>query len=109
MSEHDEREPNPRETEERLVSVRRVDDEATGLMLAEFLRDQGIEATIHTVRMPWMGGVEQMHRGFWGHVEVLERDAARARSLLEDFAAARPEAPSPEDDDPGGDVREKKK
>jgi hypothetical protein len=109
MNEHDDREREPSETDERLVSVRRVDDEATGLMLAEFLRDQGIEANVHTVRMPWLGGVDQMSRGFWGHVEVLEKDAARARALLEDFAAARPEAPSPEDDEPGGDVREKKK
>ena len=109
MSELDDRESEPSETEERLVSVRRVDDEATGLMLAEFLRDQGIEANVHTVQMPWLGGVEQMSRGFWGHVEVLEKDAARARSLLEDFAAARPEAPSSEDDESGSDVREKKK
>ena len=108
MNELDDREPDPSETEERLVSVRRVDDEATGLMLAEFLRDQGIEANVHTVQMPWLGGVEQMSRGFWGHVEVLEKDAARARALLEDFAAARPEAPS-EDEASGSDVREKKK
>ena len=107
MNESDEREPEPGETGERLVSVRRVDDEATGLMLAEFLRDQGIEANVHTVRMPWLGGMEQMQRGFWGHVEVLEKDAGRARALLEDFAAARPEAPplseedGPEDDAPG--------
>ena len=108
MNELDDREPDPSETEERLVSVRRVDDEATGLMLAEFLRDQGIEANVHTVRMPWLGGVDQMSRGFWGHVEVLEKDAARARALLEDFAAARPEAPS-DDDESGSDAREKKK
>ena len=89
---------------DRLVSVRRVDDEATGLMLAEFLRDQGIEATIHTVRMPWLGGVERMQRGFWGHVEVLEREADRARSLLDDFDAARPEQGS----SAGGDDPEDK-
>lgn len=79
------------EAGDRLVSVRRVDDEATGLMLAEFLKDQGIEAIVHTVRMPWLGGVELMQRGFWGHVEVLEREADRARSLLDEFYAARPE------------------
>ena len=87
---------------DRLVSVRRVDDEATGLMLAEFLKDQGIEATVHTVRMPWLGGVERMQRGFWGHVEVLEREADRARSLLDDFYAARPEPGPPS----GGDDSE---
>ena len=98
MNERDEREPDPVETSERLVSVRKVDDEATGLLLAEFLRDQGIEANVHSVRMPWLGGVEQMQR-FWGHVEVLEQDAERARKLLDDFAAASPEASSTDDAD----------
>ncbi len=93
MKERDEREPDPAETRERLVSVRKVDDEAMGLLLAEFLRDQGIEANVHSVRMPWLGGVEQMQRG-WGHVEVLEQDAERARKLLDDFVAARPESGS---------------
>ena len=81
------------EAGDRLVSVRRVDDEATALLLVEFLRDQGIEANVHTVRMPWLGGVELMQRGFWGHVEVLERDADRARALIDDFYAAEPESP----------------
>ena len=106
MNERDEREPDPVGTRALLVSVRRVDDEATGLMLAEFLRDQGIGANVRTVRMPWLGGVELMQRGFWGHVEVLEQDADRARALLEDFAAARPEGPPPADDDAEDEPRE---
>ena len=85
--------PGEDEAGDRLVSVRRVDDEATALLLVEFLRDQGVEANVHTVRMPWLGGVELMQRGFWGHVEVLEKDADRARALIDDFYAARPEAP----------------
>ena len=92
----------------RLVSVRRVHDEATALMLAEFLRDQGIEANVHTVRMPWLGGVELMQRGFWGHVEVLEKHADRAKSLIEDFYKARPQGPPPADegaDDDAGEDR----
>jgi hypothetical protein len=95
---------------DRLVSVRRVDDEATGLMLAEFLKDQGIEANVHTVRMPWLGGVELMQRGFWGHVEVLEGEADRARSLLDDFYAAHPEpGPSAGGDDPEDKPRKAKR
>lgn len=86
-------EPAEDEAGDRLVSVRRVDDEATALLLAEFLRDQGVEANVHSVRMPWLGGVELMQRGFWGHVEVLEKDADRARALIDDFYAAEPQAP----------------
>jgi len=104
MSGAKEREAGSVEPDDRLVSVRRVDDEATGLMLADFLRDQGIEATIHTVRMPWLGGVELMQRGYWGHVEVLEADADRARALLEDFYAARPEAAAGGEDAPEDDA-----
>jgi len=102
MKERGARKPKPAASgvDDRLVSVRRVDDEATGLMLAEFLRDQGIEANVHVVRMPWFGGVESLERGYWGHVEVLEREADRARSLLDDFYAARPE-PDPEEDGRG--------
>lgn len=106
MNERDEREPDPAETREQLVSVRKVDDEAMGLLLAEFLRDQGIEANVHSVRMPWLGGVEQMQRGFWGHVEVLEQDADRARKLLDDFAAARPESGSSASDEPEDEAPE---
>lgn len=96
------------EAQGRLVSVRRVHDEASALMLAEFLRDQGIEANVHSVRMPWLGGVELMQGGFWGHVEVLEEHADRARKLIEDFYAARPQGPpsadnEDADDDAAGD------
>ena len=72
-------------------------------MLAEFLRDQGIEANVHSVRMPWLGGVELMQGGFWGHVEVLEEHADRARKLIEDFYAARPQGPPSADSDDADD------
>jgi hypothetical protein len=77
---------------ERLVRVRSLQDEATGTMLADFLREQGIEATVQPVQIAWMPGVETMTHGYWGQLEVLERDAARARALIDDFYAARPEA-----------------
>jgi len=109
MTERDASEKETTGEGDRLVSVRRVDDEATGLMLAEFLRDQGIEANVHTVRMPWLGGVELMQRGFWGHVEVLEREADRARSLLDDFYAARPEPGPSAGDDPEDKPRKAKR
>jgi len=108
MSERRGKESTGDEEGDRLVSVRRVDDEATALLLAEFLRDQGVEANVHSVRMPWLGGVELMQKGFWGHVEVLEKDADRARALIDDFYAAQPQAPGRvagkvKDDDAGED------
>ena len=85
---------------DRLVRVRTLQDEATGTMLADFLREQGIEATVQPVQIAWMPGVETMSHGYWGQLEVLERDAARARALIDDFYAARPEAdPSLLEDD----------
>lgn len=80
------------EAGERLVRVRTLQDEATGTMLADFLREQGIEATVQPVQIAWMPGVETMTHGYWGQLEVLERDSARARALIDDFYAARPEA-----------------
>ena len=63
---------------EPLVSVREVQDEATATMLCDFLKSQGIEAAAEPVQI-------------WGRVEVLGKDAARARTLIEEYLAATPE------------------
>ena len=76
---------------EALVIVREVPDEPTATLLCDFLRDQGIEATAVAVQIPWLGTVGTLHRGYWGRIEVLGRDAERARALLQDFFAATPE------------------
>ncbi|MBI4363843.1 MAG: hypothetical protein HY568_00280 [Candidatus Latescibacteria bacterium] len=76
---------------EALVAVRNVPDEQTATMLRDFLRDQGIEATVVAVQIPWLSTVESLLHGYWGRIEVLGRDAERARSLLDDFFAATPE------------------
>ncbi len=76
---------------EPLVSVREVPDEQTATMLCDFLKSQGIEATAVSVQMPWFSTVETLHQGFWGKVEVLGKDADRARSLIQDFFKASPE------------------
>ena len=82
---------------EPLVSVRDVPDEATATLLCEFLKSQGIEATAAPVQISWFSTVETMHHGYWGHVEVLGRDAERARALLEEYMNATPQSdPSPE-------------
>ncbi len=86
MSENDEgldREP--------LVTVREVPDEATAMFLVDFLKSQGIEATAEPVQIPWFSTVETLHHGYWGRVEVLGKDADRARTLIEEYLAATPD------------------
>ena len=76
---------------EPLVSVREVPDEQTATMLCDFLKSQGIEATPQPVQIAWFSTLETLHHGFWGRVEVLGRDAERARALIEEYLAAAPE------------------
>lgn len=90
-------------TTKRLVSVRETPDESTATMLCDFLRDQGIEATAVAMQIPWFGTIETARQGFWGRVEVLEHHAERARKLIEDFYAAKPEPESPSPGDENGD------
>jgi len=88
--------------DERLVAVRKVADEATATMLCDFLRENGVSATPVAKQIPWLPGVETMHHGYWGEVEVMERDADKARALIEDFYAAEPQpepGTEPEHDD----------
>jgi hypothetical protein len=77
--------------DERLVSVRRVPDESTATLLCDFLRANGVPATAVAIQIPWLPGVETFRRGYWGHVEVLEHDAEKARAMIEDFYAAEPQ------------------
>ena len=79
---------------ERLVSIREVPDESTATLLCDFLKSQGIEAAAEPVQISWFSTLETLHHGYWGRVEVLERDADRARSLVEEYLAATPE-PTP--------------
>ena len=53
--------------------------------------DQGIRAAAISAQMPAFGMIERASRGFWGHIEVLESDAERARQVIQDFFRARPE------------------
>jgi len=85
MSDDEELEREP------LVSVRDVPDEATATLLCDFLRSQGIEAAAAPVQISWLGTIETLHHGYWGHVEVLGKDAARARELIEEYLSAKPE------------------
>jgi len=77
--------------DERLVSVRRVPDETTATLLCDFLKSNGVAATAVAMQIPWLPGVETFRQGYWGHVEVMEHDAERARALIDDFYAAEPQ------------------
>ena len=76
---------------ERLVSIRNVPDEATATLLRDFLRSQGIEANAVPVQMPWFSTLQSLHHGYWGRVEVLEKDQERARALVEEYLSATPD------------------
>lgn len=87
---HDEYELEPDKIPEELVPVHDVPDEATGTMLTDFLREQGIDATLRPVEISMLPGVESVGHGRWGQVEVLERDKVRARAMIHDYLASRP-------------------
>ena len=80
-----------KETKQRLVRVADVWDEATATLLCDFLKEQNIDATAVSSQLPAFGMIERAGSGHWGYVEVLEDDAARAKELIRDFFAARPE------------------
>jgi hypothetical protein len=92
-------------SEDRLVSIFGVPDEATATLLLDFLKGQGIESTLVSAQIPWFGTIEAARKGYWGRIAVLEGDAARARALIEDFYAGRPEVDSdaPSDDTGAGE------
>jgi len=81
----------PDKIPEELVRIHDVPDEATGMMLADFLREQGIDAALQPVEISMLPGVESIGHGHWGSIEVLGRDVERAQVMIQDFFAARPE------------------
>lgn len=85
----------PESTDERLVSVEEVPDEATATLICDFLKDQGMEATAVSAQMPWFGTIEKARKGYWGRIEVLEHDAARAKELIRDFYKGKTEEAEP--------------
>jgi hypothetical protein len=82
---------------ESLVTVREVQDESTATLLCDFLRSEGIEATAEPVQISWFSTLESLHHGYWGRVQVLSKDADRARALIEDYLRATPE-PGPDEE-----------
>jgi hypothetical protein len=107
MSDHQKRsddELEPDKIQERLVKIHDVPDMVTGTILTDFLKSDGIQATLAPVEISALPGVESMGHGYWGQIEVLERDAARARALIEEYLKARPAGTArgyaPDDGDP---------
>lgn len=77
--------------DEESVPIFKAPDEATATMIHDFLEGQGVHSTIVSVQIPWLGTIETLRKGYWGRIEVLEHDAERARKLISDFFAAKPE------------------
>ena len=69
----------PSSGDEDLVPVHPVPDEATATMLHDFLEAQGIHTAVVSAQIPWLGTIESVRRGYWGQIEVMEHDAARAK------------------------------
>jgi hypothetical protein len=78
----------PDKIPEDLVPVHEVPDEAAGTILVDFLRDQGIDATLAPVEISMLPGVESAGHGYWGHVAVLERDEPEARALIREYLSS---------------------
>lgn len=76
---------------EDLVGVWNAPDEASGVAVAAFLREQGIEAMAVPVQIAWFADVQTLQHGYWGKIEVMAHHAERARALIEDFLKATPE------------------
>jgi hypothetical protein len=85
--------PNP----DSLVSVHEATDEAEATLLVEFLKSQGIDAEAVPVQNSWLGPVLKAHNPYWGQIEVLGKDADRARELIEDYLRATPQPDAPEE------------
>lgn len=107
MSDRERHEPGelePDKIPQKLVPIQDVPDETSGTLLAEFLRGEGIQAALQPVEISMLPGVESASHGYWGRVEVLERDVPRARTLIREFMAQKPDragfAAGPGDDDP---------
>jgi hypothetical protein len=107
MSDHRKRSDDDLEPDkigEQLVKVHDVPDLVTGTILTDYLKNEGIQATLAPVDISMLPGVESTSHGYWGQIEVLERDADRARTLIEEYLKARPAgaatAYAPDDGDP---------
>lgn len=84
---------------EGLVPVFDAGSEFEALSIAAFLEQEGIEAAIRDLQIPMMDGIAMVDDPVWGQVLVLERDAARASGLIEEYIEATSDAGGP---DPGG-------
>ena len=81
-----------REPDEPFVAVARPTDEASGVLMRDLLKANGIPALLASMEMPWYGGLAShtMNRGQWGSVLVRRADVARARETLDSYAIGEP-------------------
>lgn len=90
--------------EDKLVLVWRFEDEGLGILLQKVLEDEGIRSEIKSEQIPWMDGIMKAARGYWGDLMVLERDADRARTVIQSYLETVEEEDKVEQDySPGAD------
>jgi hypothetical protein len=70
-----------------IKAIYRPDDELMANAVRDLLEENGIPAMIHSFQLPAYDSLARVMRPVWGEVMVDEKDAARAKELLDAFLA----------------------
>ncbi|MEN6371865.1 MAG: DUF2007 domain-containing protein [Armatimonadota bacterium] len=76
---------NGNDSDTSLVQVYRAPTETLAYIVKGVLEDEGIEASLKSLQIPWYDGIMRMGEGYWGDVLVLEGDANRAREIIKSY------------------------
>ena len=68
-----------------LMSIWKAENEAQGILLRKILKEEGIQSELRSDQIPWMDGIMQATRGYWGEIMVLQSDAQRATEAIETY------------------------
>ncbi|MBD3398931.1 MAG: hypothetical protein GF399_01200 [Candidatus Coatesbacteria bacterium] len=71
--------------------VHRAANEMQARLLTGLLKQNNIPYYIISNYVPWFDGIFTTAKGYWGTIHVLRGDAERARELIQDYIAARPD------------------
>jgi hypothetical protein len=76
------------EKDEKLITLKRIENEIDAISLRDYLKMQGIEACIIVYHDTMFDGISQdWGEGMWGEVQVLQHNLTQANSALEQFEA----------------------
>ncbi|MDI6738785.1 MAG: DUF2007 domain-containing protein [Candidatus Edwardsbacteria bacterium] len=91
----------PQEIDGDLAAVYEAPDQFMAATVESLLRHEGISAVTRSRQMPMYDGLAMMQHPVWGTVLVLERDAERAREIVEEYLRSIPTAEDDTDEEPG--------